>query len=61
MISFSGLVSIVYVTRPSTRLVGRPASSHAAVHASMASWSSLRPEFLENSVAPMPTIAVLPA
>ena len=31
------------------------------MQASSASCSSLRPELLENSVAPMPAIAVLPA
>ena len=35
-----------------------PASSHAAFTASAASWSSLRPERFENSVWPMPAIAV---
>src|SRR3954454_2407480 len=57
MISLSGLVSIVNVDRPSTWLGSTPGSANAATHASSASWSSLRPESLENSVAPMPTIA----
>ena len=61
MISFSGLVSIVNVDRPFTCCGSTPASSSAAAHASSASCSSLRPEFLENSVAPMPTMAVFPA
>ena len=45
------------VTRPFTSAGRRPASSRAARTASAASLSSLRPEFLENSVAPMPAIA----
>ena len=36
-----------------------PASSQAALIASEASCNSLRPEFQENSVSPMPTIAAL--
>ena len=38
-----------------------PESEIAAVHASTARRSSLRPEFDENSVEPMPTIAARPA
>src|SRR5947209_10600051 len=52
--------SIVNVTMPSTSSGVRPASSSASRTASAASRSSLRPEFLEKSVAPMPTIAALP-
>ena len=36
-----------------------PASSQAALMASEASCNSLRPEFQENSVSPMPTMAAL--
>src|SRR3954454_19972946 len=61
MISLSGFVSIVNVDSPSTSLGSTPASAHAATHASNASCSSLRPESLENSVAPIPTIAAPPA
>src|SRR3954469_24561880 len=61
MISLSGLVSIVNVDSPSTWLGSMPALAHAATHASSASCSSLRPESLENSVAPIPTIAARPA
>lgn len=50
----SGLVSMVKVTSPSTSAGLSPASSRAAWTASTASFSSLRPESLENSVAPMP-------
>ena len=56
----SGLVSIVNVTSPSTSAGRSPASASAARTASTASRSSLRPESLENSVAPMPTIAARP-
>lgn len=56
----SGLVSMVNVTIPSTSPGVSPASSSAARTASAASRSSLRPESLENSVAPMPTIAARP-
>ncbi len=56
----SGLVSIVKVTMPSTSAGVRPASSRAACTASTASLSSLRPESLENSVAPMPATAARP-
>ena len=56
----SGLVSIVNVTIPSTSAGVSPASSNAARTASTASRSSLRPESLENSVAPIPTIAACP-
>jgi hypothetical protein len=54
----SSLGSSVKVMRPSMSAGATPASSHAAFTASAASWSSLRPERLENSVAPMPAIAV---
>src|SRR5438105_2370833 len=56
-ISISGLVSIVNVTKPSTSAGCTPASASAAAVASTASRISLRPESLENSVAPMPAIA----
>lgn len=56
----SGLVSIVKVTIPSTSAGVSPASSRAVWTASTASLSSLRPESLENSVAPMPTMAARP-
>src|SRR5215469_14380848 len=42
---------------PSTSAGSMPASARAALEASAASCSSLRPEFLENSVWPMPAIA----
>ena len=45
---------------PSTSAGAIPASAHAAKTASTAKRISLRPECFENSVAPMPTIAVLP-
>ena len=48
---------MVKVTSPSTSAAASPASASADVIASTARRSSLRPEFLENSVAPMPTIA----
>lgn len=56
----SGLVSMVNVTMPSTSAGVSPASSSAACTASTASFSSLRPESLENSVAPIPAIAARP-
>ena len=56
----SVLESIVNVVMPSTSAGVRPASSSASSTASAASRSSLRPEFFEKSVAPMPTIAALP-
>src|ERR1700722_4835094 len=56
----SVLESIVNVTMPSTSPGVRPASSSASRTASAANRSSLRPEVLEKSVAPMPTIAALP-
>ena len=59
--SISGLVSAEKVTRPSTSAGSSPASSRAAATASAARRSSLRPESLENSVAPMPLMAVVPA
>ncbi len=57
---FSLLDSAVKVTMPSTSEGRRPASAIAAETASHASCSSLRPEALENSVAPIPTIALAP-
>ena len=56
----SVLESMVNVTMPSTSAGVSPASSSASSTASAASRSSLRPEFLEKSVAPIPTIAALP-
>src|SRR5882757_11301335 len=56
----SVLESIVNVTMPSTSAGVSPASSSASSTASEASRSSLRPEFFEKSVAPMPTIAAFP-
>ena len=56
----SGLVSMVNVTMPSTSAGASPASSSAACTASTASFSSLRPESLENSVAPIPAMAAFP-
>ena len=53
----SSLVSSVKVTQPSMSDGSRPASPIAARTASAQSWSSLRPESLENSVWPIPTIA----
>src|SRR6516162_5779624 len=61
MRSFSGLVSMVKVDSPLTCSGATPASSRAATHASRARRSSRRSEFFENSVAPMPAIAVRPA
>src|SRR4051812_43210586 len=58
MMPSSSLGSESNVTIPSMSLGVSPASSMAALDASMASWISLRPEFLENSVWPIPTIAV---
>ncbi len=55
--AISALVSMVKVTRPSTSAGRSAASARAAVTASAARRSSLRPESLENSVAPMPAIA----
>ena len=51
----------VYVTKPSTSDGWRPASSMAAPTASIANRISLRPLSFENSVAPMPAMAALPA
>ena len=48
---------MVKVTRPSTSAGRSAASASAARTASAASRSSLRPESLENSVAPMPAMA----
>ena len=59
--SISSFASTVNVTMPSTSLGVRPASSIAALTASQASCSSLRPDSLENSVWPIPTMARLPA
>ena len=58
--SMSGLVSELNVTMPCTSAGAMPASSSAAATASTARRSSERPESLENSVAPMPAIAVVP-
>ena len=58
--AISVLESMVNVVSPSTSAGVRPASSSASSTASAASRNSLRPEFLEKSVAPMPTIAALP-
>ncbi len=54
----SSLTSMAKVTAPSMSAGVSPASATAAATASPASWSSLRPECLENSVWPMPTMAV---
>ena len=51
---------MVNVTSPSTSAGLSPASASAADVASAASRSSLRPESLENSVAPIPAIAAAP-
>src|SRR5579871_5929036 len=48
---------MVKVIMPSTSDGWMPASSSAALEHSAASCSSLRPEALENSVAPMPAMA----
>ena len=53
-------VSIVNVVRPSTSAAVSPQSASACWTASTESWSSERPDSLENSVAPMPAIAALP-
>ena len=57
--AISALLSMVKVTRPSTSDGRSAASASAARTASAASRSSLRPESLENSVAPMPAIAAV--
>ena len=57
--AISALLSMVKVTRPSTSAGLSAASASAARTASAASRSSLRPESLENSVAPMPAIAAV--
>ena len=57
---YSGLLSRPNVTMPSISATSMPASSAAAMIASHPSRNSLRPAFFENSVAPIPTIAVLP-
>ncbi len=59
--SISSLESIVNVTMPSTSPGDNPASSSAALTASQANCSSLRPDSLENSVWPIPAMAVVPA
>ena len=59
-ISISGLFSALKHAKPSTSAGAIPASSSAATTASQARLSSLRPESLENSVAPMPTMAAWP-
>ena len=53
-------VSIVNVTRPSTSAGVRPQSASACRTASTESWSSERPDSLENSVAPMPAMGTTP-
>src|SRR5688500_5857511 len=53
----SSLPSAANVTMPSMSAGVSPASRMAASDASAASCSSLRPEFFENSVCPMPAIA----
>ena len=58
--SMSGLVSELKVTIPCTSDGAMPASCSAAATASTARRSSERPESFENSVAPMPAIAVAP-
>lgn len=58
--SISSLESMVKVTMPSTSAGVRPASSSAALTASHANCSSLRPDSLENSVWPIPTMAAAP-
>ena len=55
--AISAVLSMVNVTSPSTSAGRSPASASAASVASAASRSSLRPESLENSVAPIPAIA----
>src|SRR5258708_3926195 len=55
--SISGLVSWEKVTIPSTSSGRNPASAMAAAQASTARRISLRPELLENSVAPIPAMA----
>src|ERR1700684_2967767 len=57
--SFSATGSIWWLTSPSTSEVVSPASASAATIASAASCVSLRPAAFENSVWPMPTIAVV--
>jgi hypothetical protein len=56
--SISKFCSALKVTSPSTLEAGTPASSNAASQASTASSIGVRPESFENSVAPIPTIAV---
>ena len=60
-ISISGLVSALKVTSPSTSAGSSRRRAGPGRTASTARRSSLRPDSLENSVAPMPAIAVLPA
>ena len=57
-ISISSVPSMLNVTMPSTAAGSRPASASAAVTASQARRSSVRPESRENLVAPMPAMAV---
>src|ERR1700735_3147494 len=59
--AISSLESMVNVTMPSTSLGDSPASSSAALTDSHANCSSLRPDSLENSVWPIPAMAVVPA
>src|SRR3954447_13750098 len=58
--AISELLSIVKVTSPSTSSAASPASASAARVASAESWSSERPDSLENSVAPIPATAATP-
>jgi len=58
--AISLLPSMVNDTRPSTSDGVSPASFNALETASAASRSSLRPESLENSVAPIPAMAARP-
>ena len=51
---------MVNVVSPSTSSTDSPQSASAARTASTESWSSERPDSLENSVAPMPAIAACP-
>ncbi len=59
--AISEVLSIVKVTRPSTSAGVSPASASACRVASADSCSSERPDSLENSVAPIPAMAALPA
>ena len=51
---------MVNVVSPSTSSTESPQSASAARTASTESWSSERPDALENSVAPIPTMAAFP-